>query len=155
MKYKKFVAHCSVFCRFCPFTPTHASVSWETPGLSLDKCVSACLCLCHFSHYVCVCVFLCSCWPELSSPLKLTVSWCTCISHEGSTHWSADGPRTTIIHMVGPSQFSCCHTVLSDCLAEQPELKSLLLNIYSCLQWGNACAWLERFADFQGIWFMT
>lgn len=60
MKYKKFVAHCSVFCRFCPFTPTHASVSWETPGLSLDKCVSACLCLCHFSHYVCVCVCFCT-----------------------------------------------------------------------------------------------
>lgn len=68
MKYKKFVAHCSVFCRFCPFTPTHASVSWETPGLSLDKCVSACLCLCHFSHYVCVCVsVLLLAWAQQSS----------------------------------------------------------------------------------------
>ena len=91
LQYRKLVAHCSVFCRFCPLTPTHTSVSREAPCLSLGERVSACFCLCHFSYSVSVCVCVCvcvcySCMPELCSPLKLTVSWCTRVSHTKDQH---------------------------------------------------------------------
>ncbi len=84
MKYRKFVAHCSVFCRFCPLTPTHTLLSLE----KLAKCVPACLCFCQFSYSVCVCVCVRFCLSELCSPL--TVSWCTRVSHAKDQHMDSE-----------------------------------------------------------------
>lgn len=134
---KSFFAHCSVFCRFCPFTPTHTSVSGETPCQSEAKCVCARLCLCLYS--VCVCIH--SPLPELSEAYCVVMH--TCTSHEGSTHWKGDGPRATIIHMEGPSQFSCCHTMLSGCMAKQPALRPGKLSAGSGLHW-SMCLFGQR-----------
>lgn len=54
MKFKNFVAHCSLFCRFCSFTPTLASVSGEIHSQSLTN-----VCLCQFSYSLCMCVNTC------------------------------------------------------------------------------------------------
>lgn len=118
MKYTKFAAHCSVDS-VPPLPHTLLSLeklpAWVKLNVSLHACVVSV-----FMFSVCVCVLLLA-W-ALQSSEAYCVLMHTCKSHEGSTHWSVDGPRTTIIHMEGPSQFLCCHTALSDCVAKQPVL---------------------------------
>ena len=106
-----------------------------------------CMLVSVFIFRVCACVCVCVRVCARARPLQPSEAYCvamhTCISHEGSTHWSVDEPRTTIIHTEGPSQFSCCHAVLSACMAEQPARP--LQNVSSGLQRCNAPDWRDAF----------